>query len=120
MVIVLEVAVPKAGVLAGLKDALAPLGRPDAESATALLKPFTGLTVIVLVPGLPCAMDTLEGAALRLKLPAGRTVSEIFVWLDKLPDAAVTVTENVPVAALAAAVNVTVLEAGSERGLNEA
>ena len=106
MVIVLEVA-----VLPGLKDAVAPLGRPEAESATALLKPFTGLTVIVLVPVLPCTMETLEGAAVRLKLPAGATVRETFVWLDKLPDAPVMVTEKVPTAALAAAVNVTVLEA---------
>jgi hypothetical protein len=74
MVIVLVVA-----VLAGLNDAVAPLGRPEAESATALLKPFTGLTVIALAPALPCAMETLEGAALRLKFPAGTIVSEMFV-----------------------------------------
>jgi len=117
MVIVLEVA-----VLAGVNEAVAPLGRPDAESATALLKPFTGLTVMVLafVFELPCAMETLDGAALKLKLPAGTIVSEMLVWLDKVPDAPMIVTENVPTAAFAAAVNMTVLDAGSDGGLNEA
>src|SRR5215475_12905553 len=65
-------------------------------------------------------METLEGAALRLKFPAGTMVSEICVWLDKLPDAPVMVTENVPTAALAAAVNATELDAGSDGGLNAA
>jgi hypothetical protein len=37
-------------VLAGLKLAVTPLGRPEAERLTELLKPFTGVTVIVLVP----------------------------------------------------------------------
>src|SRR5262249_7841191 len=96
-------------VLAGLNDAVAPLGKPEAESATALLKPFTGLTVMVLafVFELPCAMETLEGEALNMKFPAGMTVSEMFVCLDKVPDAPVIVTENVPTAAFAAALNVT-------------
>src|SRR5262249_9141717 len=115
MVIVLEVA-----VFAGLNDAVAPLGKSEAESATALLKPFTGLTVKVLVPALPCAMETFEGAALKPKFPAGTMVSEMFVLLDRMPDAPVIVTENVPTTAFAAAVNVTVLDAGSDGGLNEA
>ena len=33
-----------------LKEAVTPLGRPDAESATLPVKPFFGVTVIVLVP----------------------------------------------------------------------
>ena len=109
-------------VLAGLNDAVAPLGRPEAESATALLKLFTGLTVMALMPAPPCAMDKLEGAALRLKfaVAAGTIMSEMFVWLDKLPDAPVIVTEKVPTAALASAVNVTVLDDGSDGGLNTA
>ena len=37
-------------VLAGLKDAVTPLGSPDADKLTLPLKPFTGLTVMVLVP----------------------------------------------------------------------
>jgi len=35
---------------AGLKDAVMPLGKPDAEKLTLPLKPFWGATVIVLEP----------------------------------------------------------------------
>ena len=35
---------------AGLKDAVMPLGKPDAEKLTLPLKPFWGATVIVLDP----------------------------------------------------------------------
>ena len=35
-------------VLAGLKDAVTPLGKPEADNAMVPLKPFNGLTVIVL------------------------------------------------------------------------
>jgi len=40
-------------VLAGLNDAVTPLGSPDAERLTLPLKPLTGVTVIVLLPLLP-------------------------------------------------------------------
>ena len=53
---------------AGLKLALAPDGRADVTpKATALLKPFCGVTVIVLVPLFPCVTVTLLGDAERLK-----------------------------------------------------
>jgi len=35
---------------AGLKDAVTPLGKPDAEKLTLPLKPFWGATIIVLDP----------------------------------------------------------------------
>ena len=47
----------------GLKDAVTPLGRPDADKLTLPLKPFRGVTVIVLVPPPPCAMVKLLGDA---------------------------------------------------------
>jgi len=50
----------------GLNDALTPLGRPDADKLTPPLKPFCGVTVIVLVPLVPCVMLRLLGAAERL------------------------------------------------------
>ena len=50
---VLEV---KAGL--GLNDAVTPVGKPDADKVTPLLKPFCGVTVIVLVPEPPWAMFT--------------------------------------------------------------
>src|SRR5260370_31037402 len=37
-------------VLAGLNDAVTPLGTPDVDKLTLPLKPFSGLTVIVLLP----------------------------------------------------------------------
>jgi hypothetical protein len=40
-------------VLAGLNDAVTPLGRPDATRLTLPLKPFCGPTVRVLAPLLP-------------------------------------------------------------------
>ena len=46
-----KVLVPE--VLAGLKEAVTPLGRFEAVRATLLLKPFCGETEIVLVPLLP-------------------------------------------------------------------
>ncbi len=52
-------------VLLGLKDAVTPLGRPDAEKLTLPLKPFCGVTVIVLVPAVPCVIVKLPGDAER-------------------------------------------------------
>lgn len=42
-------------VLTGLKDAVTPLGRPEADRLTAPLKPFKGVIVMTLVPWAPCA-----------------------------------------------------------------
>src|SRR5260370_42571194 len=46
-------------VLAGLNVAVTPLGRPDADKLTLPLKPFCGVTVMVLVVLAPCAIVTL-------------------------------------------------------------
>ena len=40
-------------VLVGLNDAVTPLGKPDADKLTLPLKPFCGVTVMVLVPEAP-------------------------------------------------------------------
>ena len=50
-------------VLLGPNDAVTPLGRPDADKLTLLLKPFCGVTVMVLVPLAPCAIVKLLGDA---------------------------------------------------------
>ena len=42
-------------VLLGLNDAVTPPGKPDADKLTLPLKPFCGVTVMVLVPVVPCA-----------------------------------------------------------------
>jgi hypothetical protein len=52
-------------VLLGLKEAVTPLGRPDADKVTLPLKPFCGVTVIVLVPAVPCVIVKLLGDAER-------------------------------------------------------
>ena len=53
-------------VLAGLKDAVTPLGRPEAERLTVLLKPLIGWTVIELVPLAFCTMLSELGEAERV------------------------------------------------------
>ena len=40
-------------VLVGLNDAVTPLGKPEADKLTLPLKPFCGVTVMVLVPEAP-------------------------------------------------------------------
>ena len=53
-------------ILLGLNDAVTPLGRPDADKLTLLLKPFSGVTVIVLVPFVPWTTVRLLGEAERV------------------------------------------------------
>jgi hypothetical protein len=45
--------------------AVTPLGKPDADKLTPAVKPFCGVTVIVLVPAVPCAIVKLLGDAER-------------------------------------------------------
>ena len=50
-------------VLLGLNDAVTPPGRPDADKLTLPLKPFCGMTVMVLVLLVPCVIVKLLGDA---------------------------------------------------------
>jgi hypothetical protein len=52
-------------VLAGLNDAVTPLGRPDADKLTLLLNPFCAVTVMLLVPLVPWTRLRLLGEAER-------------------------------------------------------
>ena len=52
-------------VLVELKEAVTPLGRAEADKLTLPLKPFCGVTVIVLVPVVPCTTLMLAGDAER-------------------------------------------------------
>ncbi len=90
-------------VLLGLNDAVTPLGKPDADKLTLLLKPFCGLIVMVLVPVVPCAIVKLFGDAERVTLPCGLTDREIVVLFVKPPDEPVTVITTVPAPAVPAA-----------------
>jgi len=67
----------------GLNAAVTPVGRPETVKATLPLKPFAGVTVIVLVPPPPCRMLTELGLALRLKSGPGTTSTTI--ELDGMP-----------------------------------
>lgn len=56
-------------VLAGLNDALTPVGRPDADKLTLPLKPLSGLMEMVLVPLAPWTMVNVLGDVESVKLP---------------------------------------------------
>ena len=91
-----KVSVLVAAVGLALNDAVTPLGSPEADRLTLLVKPFCGVTVIVLVPLAPWTMLRLFGEEDRAKLPAGFTVSAIVALLLSPPEVPVTVTEKVP------------------------
>lgn len=61
LAIKVSVLLPVAGL--GLKEAVTPLGKPDADILTLLLKPFAGVIVMVLLPLAPCATVKLLGEA---------------------------------------------------------
>ena len=65
--VLLAVSVNMLVVVVGLtlKDAITPLGSPDADKLTPPVKPFCGVTVMVLVPLVPCAIVKLLGDAER-------------------------------------------------------
>src|SRR6266404_9889175 len=89
-------------VLLGLKAAVTTLGRPEADRLTLPLKPFCGVTVIVLVPLAPCVMVKLLGEAESVKFGVGTgfTVRETVVVLVRLPEVPVMVTAAVTVVAV--------------------
>jgi hypothetical protein len=64
-----ELAVSVKVVLAN--EAVTPVGKPEADKATAPVKPLVGVVVMVLVPLAPCAIVRLLGDADRLKFGAG-------------------------------------------------
>ena len=70
--------------LAGLNDAVTPLGRPEAVKLTLPVKPFCGVTVIVIVPLAPCVTVTLPGAAESWKPGAVEEPGQLFTKLAAL------------------------------------
>jgi hypothetical protein len=109
-------------VLVGLKEAVTPLGKPDADKPTLPLKPFCGATAMVLVPLAPWAIAKLLGDAESVKLGTGSgfTVRETVVEFDKLPEVPVIVTVTVAGVAVLLAVSVNVLVLVVPVGLKEA
>jgi hypothetical membrane protein len=100
--------VPVVVVVAGLKLAVAPVGRPLTVKATAPANPPVRVMVIVLVPLAPCATDKLVGLAESEKSGAV-TVRLIVVVCVSPPPVPVTVTVAAPKVAVLEAVNVRTL-----------
>ena len=75
--------------LAGLNVAVTPVGSPDADKLTLLLKPFTGVIVIVLVPLLLCAIVRLLGDAESEKPgmgpPVGQFATKLVAFNEPMP-----------------------------------
>jgi hypothetical protein len=92
--------------------AVTPLGMPEADSATLPVKPFNGVTVMVLEPLALGAIIRLFGDADRLKFGAGAAAVTVrltvAVW-DKVPEVPVMVTVEVPTVAVLLAVKVNAL-----------
>ena len=107
-------------VLAGLRLAVTPLGMPEAVKLTLPVKPFCGVTVMMLDPLELCVKLMLAGVADSKKSGAAFTVRLMVVEFVKLPDVPVIVTMDVPVAAVFPAVSVSVLVPVVLLGLNEA
>ena len=66
VLVAVSVSVLVLAVLAGLNDAVTPLGRPDADKLTLPVKPFCGVTAMVLAPLVPCTIVKLFGDAERV------------------------------------------------------
>lgn len=64
-------------VLVGLKEAVTPLGSPDVDKLTLLLKPFRGVTVMVFVPLPACVMVMLLGDVEMKKPGRGPAVGQL-------------------------------------------
>lgn len=77
--------VPVVGFVANA--AVTPLGRPDAASVTLPLNPPTSVTLIVLVPLLPCVIDRLLGESDSVKVgvvdPANRLMIPVVFGLPQ-------------------------------------
>ena len=63
-----ELPLPGAAMDAGLKLAVTPVGRPEAERETAELKPPLTVVEIVVLPELPWMIERFAGDALSVKL----------------------------------------------------
>ena len=71
-------------VLAGLNDAVTPLGRPEADKMTLSLKPFCGVMLTMLDPLLPWVMVKLAGEAAIVKSGDGADTGQLFTRLAAL------------------------------------
>jgi hypothetical protein len=99
--------------------AVTPVGNVPTASVGVPVKPFSGVTVMVLVPDAPCVTLKLAGAAAKAKLGPAFTVRLMVADADVVPEVPVTLTVLVPTAAAAVALNVATLVVEVEAGLKE-
>jgi hypothetical protein len=69
--VVVEAAVPFGVTLVGLKVHVELAGRPEHAKVVAALNPLSGVTVTVMVAGVPAVAEPLVGVTERLKSAAG-------------------------------------------------
>jgi hypothetical protein len=105
-----ELPLPGAAMEVGLKLAVTPAGKPEAERVTAELNPPLTALEMVELPEAPCVTDRLPGDALRVKfgVATALTVTGMVTVCVSPPPVAVTVALNVPVVAVLLAVKVRV------------
>ena len=90
-------------VVAALKEAFTPLGKPEADKLTLALKPFCGVMAMVLPPLAPCVMVKLAGEADRVKFCAdepGQLLTRFVALMVPMP-----VAKSQPVVAPYAGLN---------------
>ena len=107
-------------VLAGLKEAVTPLGKPETVRLTLPMKPFCGTTAMLPIALAPGFRLIAAGEGVREKFGPAATERAIVVALLKLPEVPVMVTVDVPTAADALAASVSVSDPGVLDGLNDA
>jgi hypothetical protein len=92
MLLAASVNVLVVAVVPGLNDAVTPLGRPDADKVTSPVKPFCGVTIIVLLPLAPCTIVSLLGEVERVKFSGGA----MGILIETLSKVAVARAEELP------------------------
>ncbi len=107
-------------VLAGLKEAVTPVGNPEADRLTLPVNPFCGVIVTALAPLVPWRMLKVFGEAERPKVCDEVTARETKTVFTRLPDLPVMVTVAVPTSAALLAESVSVLVPLVLVGLKEA
>ena len=88
MIVMVEVPPPGAAIVLGLKLTVAPAGAPDADNATALLKPPPTVVVMVDIPCAPCAKLNDDGFAATVKAGCEFVTVRltVVVWVMPPPD----------------------------------
>ena len=90
VMVIVELPEPGAAIEAGLKATVTPVGWPEAESATAALKPPETVVEIVTLPAVPWVIVVEVGDAAMVKSGAVTVRVTVAVWVV-LPPVPVTV-----------------------------